>query len=114
MVAVAVKHKSGDEDNKQRIESKNGLENYAYSLCNSLNGEKLKEEIPEVDKKAVDNKETEVIQWLGANQSSEKEEYDSKQKELEVRPIRYCRRLRALALQTACVCSPTYLRVLVS
>ncbi|KAL3672212.1 70-kilodalton heat shock protein [Phytophthora oleae] len=83
MVSEAEKYKSEDEANKLRIEAKNALENYAYSLRNSLNDEKLKEKIPEADKKVVDDKVTEVIQWLDANQSSEKEEYESKQKELE-------------------------------
>ncbi|KAG2791515.1 Heat shock protein, partial [Phytophthora cactorum] len=83
MVAEAEKYKSEDEANKVRIEAKNALENYAYSLRNSLNDEKMKEKIPEADKKVVDDKVTEVIQWLDAQQSLEKEEYESKQKELE-------------------------------
>ncbi|EGZ24428.1 hypothetical protein PHYSODRAFT_485614 [Phytophthora sojae] len=83
MVAEAEKYKSEDEANKVRIEAKNALENYAYSLRNSLNDEKLKEKIPEADKKVVDDKVTETIQWLDAHQSSEKEEYEAKQKELE-------------------------------
>ncbi|KAG3043361.1 hypothetical protein PI125_g27303, partial [Phytophthora idaei] len=83
MVAEAEKYKSEDEANKVRIEAKNALENYAHSLRNSLNDEKMKEKIPEADKKVVDDKVTEVIQWLDAHQSSEKEEYESKQKELE-------------------------------
>ncbi|KAL4160543.1 70-kilodalton heat shock protein, variant 2 [Phytophthora ramorum] len=83
MVAEAEKYKSEDEANKVRIEAKNALENYAYSLRNSLNDEKLKEQIPEADKKVVDDKVTETINWLDANQSAEKEEYESKQKELE-------------------------------
>eukprot|EP00644_Phytophthora_capsici_P010773 jgi/Phyca11/104335/e_gw1.9.161.1 len=83
MVSEAEKYKSEDEANKQRIEAKNALENYAYSLRNSLNDEKMKEKIPEADKKAVDDKVTEVIQWLDANQSLEKDAYESKQKELE-------------------------------
>ncbi|KAE8968390.1 Heat shock protein, partial [Phytophthora rubi] len=83
MVAEAEKYKSEDEANKVRIEAKNALENYAYSLRNSLNDEKLKEKIPEADKKVVDDKVTQTIQWLDAHQSAEKEEYESKQKELE-------------------------------
>ncbi|KAL8021336.1 Heat shock 70 kDa protein [Plasmopara halstedii] len=83
MVAEADKYKSEDEANKVRVEAKNALENYAYSLRNSLNEEKMKESIPKADKKVVDDKVTEVIQWLDAHQSSEKEEYETKQKELE-------------------------------
>ncbi|RHY75456.1 hypothetical protein DYB30_013240, partial [Aphanomyces astaci] len=63
MVQEAEKYKSEDEANKLRIEAKNGLENYAP------------------DKKVVEV--TETINWLDANQSAEKEEYEAKQKELE-------------------------------
>ncbi|KAG3034778.1 hypothetical protein PC121_g24280, partial [Phytophthora cactorum] len=49
----AKKYKS---DSKVRVEAKNALDNYAYNLRNSLNGEKLKEKTLEADKKAVDDK----------------------------------------------------------
>ncbi|RHY67164.1 hypothetical protein DYB38_010366, partial [Aphanomyces astaci] len=64
MVQEAEKYKSEDEANKLRIEAKNGLENYAP------------------DKKVVEVT-VETINWLDANQSAEKEEYEAKQKELE-------------------------------
>merc|ERR1711908_150692 len=40
MVEEAEKYKSEDEANKQRIEAKNGLENYAYNMKNTMNDEK--------------------------------------------------------------------------
>jgi len=83
MVEEAEKYKAQDEKNKLCIEAKNGLENYAYNLRNSLNDEKLKDRISEVDKKVIDDKVTEIISWLDHNQSAEKEEFDAKQKELE-------------------------------
>ncbi|KAF0683052.1 hypothetical protein As57867_024791, partial [Aphanomyces stellatus] len=83
MVQEAEKYKSEDEANKLRIEAKNGLENYSYNLRNTLNDEKLQGKIDESDKKAIDDKVTETINWLDANQSAEKEEYEAKQKELE-------------------------------
>ncbi|RHY54298.1 hypothetical protein DYB34_009691 [Aphanomyces astaci] len=83
MVQEAEKYKSEDEANKLRIEAKNGLENYAYNLRNTLNDEKLQGKLDEADKKVVDDKVTETINWLDANQSAEKEEYEAKQKELE-------------------------------
>merc|ERR1712063_167598 len=83
MVSEAEKYKSEDEANKVRIEAKNALENYSYNLRNTLNDEKLKSQISEDDKKAIEDKVTETINWLDANQSSEKEEFESKQKELE-------------------------------
>ncbi|RHY18795.1 hypothetical protein DYB32_010329 [Aphanomyces invadans] len=83
MVQEAEKYKSEDEANKLRIEAKNGLENYAYNLRNTLNDEKLQGKLDESDKKAIDDKVTETINWLDANQSAEKEEFEAKQKELE-------------------------------
>lgn len=83
MVAEAEKYKAEDEANKVRIDAKNGLENYSYNLRNTLNDEKLKSQISEEDRTAIDDKVTETINWLDANQSAEKEEYEAKQKELE-------------------------------
>ncbi|RHY69867.1 hypothetical protein DYB30_014348, partial [Aphanomyces astaci] len=67
------------EANKLRIEAKNGLENYAYNLRNTLNVEKLQGKLDEADKKVMEDKVTETIKWLDAT----KEEYEAKQKELE-------------------------------
>jgi L1 cell adhesion molecule like protein len=83
MVAEAEKYKAEDESNKVRIEAKNGLENYAYNLRNTLDDEKLKSQISEEDRSVINDKVTETINWLDANQSAEKEEFEAKQKELE-------------------------------
>ena len=42
MMKEAKKYKAEDEKNRSKIEAKNGLENYAYSLKNTLNDEKIK------------------------------------------------------------------------
>merc|ERR1711908_114676 len=42
MVAEAEKYKAEDEANASRIQAKNGLENYCYSMKNTMNDEKLK------------------------------------------------------------------------
>merc|ERR1712057_39129 len=83
MVEEAETYKAEDEANKDRIEAKNGLENYAYNLKNTVSDEKLKDKIEEGDKKTIEEKCDEVINWLDNNQSAEKEEYEEKQKELE-------------------------------
>jgi len=41
MVRDADKYKAEDEKNREKIEAKNGLENYAYSLRNTLKDEKV-------------------------------------------------------------------------
>ncbi|KAG3236813.1 hypothetical protein PI124_g18181 [Phytophthora idaei] len=74
---VCEEPKKYKSESEVRVEAKNALDNYAYNLRNSLNGEKLKEKTPEADKKAVDDKVPETLQWLDANQAAEKEEFKS-------------------------------------
>ncbi|KAJ5775981.1 uncharacterized protein N7511_000992 [Penicillium nucicola] len=81
MLSEAEKYKEEDEAEATRIQAKNGLESYAYSLKNTLSEGKL--QISEDDKKKVEEKITEVISWLDNNQTAEKDEYESQQKELE-------------------------------
>ncbi|KAJ5693294.1 Heat shock 70 kDa protein [Penicillium macrosclerotiorum] len=81
MLAEAEKYKAEDEAEAGRIQAKNGLESYAYSLKNTLSEGKL--QISEDDKKKVEDKINEVISWLDNNQTAEKDEYESQQKELE-------------------------------
>merc|ERR1712226_1801097 len=83
MVSEAEKYKAEDDANRNRIEAKNGLENYCYSLKGSISGEEVKDKIPEEDKKTLEDKIEETLKWLDANQMGEKEEYEEKQKELE-------------------------------
>jgi L1 cell adhesion molecule like protein len=89
LVAEAEKYKSQDEANKNRIEAKNALENYAYQMKNSMNDEKLASQMSEEDKTTVGDAITETTTWLDANQNAEKEEFEAKQKDLEgkVMPI---------------------------
>ncbi|KAJ9487184.1 Heat shock 70 kDa protein [Penicillium thymicola] len=81
MLSEAEKYKEEDELESARIQAKNGLESYAYSLKNTLSEGKL--QISEDDKKKVEDKISEVIGWLDSNQTAEKDEYESQQKELE-------------------------------
>jgi len=83
MVAEAEKYKAEDEANASRIQAKNGLENYCYSMKNTMNDEKLKGKVSDEDKATIIGKVEETIKWLDANQENEKEEYEAKQKELE-------------------------------
>ncbi|POM62700.1 Hsp70-like protein [Phytophthora palmivora] len=83
MVADAEKYKDQDERNKLRIESKNALENHAFSLRSSMRDEKLATKLSAEDKKTIEDKVAETLQWLDANQAAEKEEFDAKQQELE-------------------------------
>ncbi|WP_411027267.1 hypothetical protein, partial [Salmonella sp. s54925] len=49
----------------------------------TMEDEKLKDKVSEEDKKSVLDKCSEVIAWLDSNQTADKDEFESQQKELE-------------------------------
>eukprot|EP01111_Echinosteliopsis_oligospora_P011135 TRINITY_DN35_c0_g1_i2.p1 TRINITY_DN35_c0_g1~~TRINITY_DN35_c0_g1_i2.p1 ORF type:complete len:658 (-),score=200.98 TRINITY_DN35_c0_g1_i2:173-2146(-) len=89
MVKEAESYKKQDEEAKDKVEAKNKLENYAYSVRNTTRDDKLKDKLTEDDRKAIDNAVDDTIKWLDANQSAAKEEFDHRMSELEkiVNPI---------------------------
>merc|ERR1719502_1882867 len=89
MVSEAEKYKAEDEANRLRIEAKNSLENYCYSMKSTISDEKFASKVSDDDKNAITSKIEETISWLEANGNAEKEEYEAKQKEIEavVTPI---------------------------
>ena len=83
MVNDAEKYKAEDEKERDRVAAKNGLESYAYSMKQTVEDEKVKDKISDEDKKTITTKCDEVVHWLDANQTAEKEEFEHHQKELE-------------------------------
>jgi len=81
-----------DEDKKlkERVESRNELESYAYSLKNQINDkEKLGAKITDEDKEKIEEAVNEKISWLEENQEADGEDFKAQKKELEeiVQPI---------------------------
>ena len=87
MIKEAEKYKADDEAQKERIESKNALENYLYNTRNTIDKPEVK--LEEADKTTILDEVNEKIKWLDDNQSASKDEYDSIMKEVEdkVKPI---------------------------
>jgi len=83
MVAEAEKNRDVDEKNKKKVEAKNGLENYAYSMRNTIRDEKVSSQLSSADKEALDKAIDATIAWLDKNQLAEVEEFEHQQKELE-------------------------------
>nr|BAB20284.1 hsp70 [Toxoplasma gondii] len=83
MVQEAEKYKAEDEQNKHRVEAKNGLENYCYHMRQTLDDEKLKDKISSEDRDTANKAIQEALDWLDKNQLAEKEEFEAKQKEVE-------------------------------
>merc|ERR1712038_814102 len=83
MVQEAEKFKAEDDANKNRIEAKNGLENYCYTLKSSITSPEVEGKIPADDKTKLTTAIDETLSWLDSNLSAEKEEFEEKQKVLE-------------------------------
>jgi len=83
MVNDAKMYEDDDKLQRERIDAKNGLENYAYSMKNTINDEKVADKVDAGDKQTVLDAVNEAVQWLESNQEASKEEYESRQKDLE-------------------------------
>jgi len=83
MVQEAEKYKEEDEAHTKKIEAKNSLENYAYSMRNTINEEGVKDKIDAADKETLENAINDAISWLDSNQTAEQDEFEDKLKELE-------------------------------
>jgi heat shock protein 1/8 len=89
MVQEAERYKEEDRRQRDKIDARNGLENYAYSVKNSTQEEKLKDKITPEDHKTIESSCKEALDWLEQNPNAEKEEYEAQQKKLEgkINPI---------------------------
>ena len=83
MVNEAEKYKEDDEKEAARVQAKNQLESYAYSLKNTINDGELKDKISADDKEKLTKAIDETVTWLDGSHSASTEEYTDKQKELE-------------------------------
>jgi len=83
MVQEAEKYKAEDEGQRERVSAKNALESYCFNMKQTVDDEKLKDKLSDEDKKKINEKCTETIAWLDANQTAEKEEFEHHQKDLE-------------------------------
>lgn len=81
MVGDAERFKMEDEAVRAKVEAKNGLENYCYSMKNFLSNPEMK--LADSDKETIEKAVTDALSWLDSNSLAEKEELQFKQKEVE-------------------------------
>merc|ERR1739845_137339 len=72
-----------DEEVKKRVEAKNGLENYCYSIRGSIKDEKLQDKFSDEEKTTLEKKVEEALKWVESNPNAHAEEFEKQQKELE-------------------------------
>mmetsp|Transcript_1208 Transcript_1208/g.3546 ORF Transcript_1208/g.3546 Transcript_1208/m.3546 type:complete len:654 (+) Transcript_1208:209-2170(+) len=84
MVEEAEEFAEEDKKIKERIDSRNSLETYAYNMKNTVSdSDKLGDKLEESDKSTIQDAVKEVLEWLDENQEADKEEYEEKLKEIE-------------------------------
>ncbi|KAK7931865.1 glucose-regulated protein [Apiospora marii] len=82
MVAEAEKYAEEDKATRERIEARNGLENYAFNLKNQVNDDEgLGGKIDEEDKETIMDAVKEATDWLDENAASATAEDFEEQKE---------------------------------
>lgn len=90
MVREAEQFAEDDKLVKERVEARNELESFAYSLKNQIGDkEKLGGKLSDDDKETIESALTKSIEWLEKNQEASAEEFKEQKKELEsvVQPI---------------------------
>jgi L1 cell adhesion molecule like protein len=85
MIKKAEEYKDADNKLKEKIEAKNGLENYLYNLKNSMTKRDDSPAILDEIKTELDPIIEEGIKWLENNDKEETDVYKEKQKELEAK-----------------------------
>ena len=91
MVAEAEKYKDEDAKHIQKIDARNGFENYVYSVKSSASDPAMQEKLSESDRSAIEDACKASLEWMESVGHSETEaaEYEAQQKKLEgiVSPI---------------------------
>ncbi|PIA31827.1 hypothetical protein AQUCO_04800016v1 [Aquilegia coerulea] len=83
LVKEAEKYKAEDEEVKKKVEARNALENYAYSMRNTVKDDKIAGKLDVGDKQKIEKAVEDAINWVEGNQLAEVEEFEDKLKELE-------------------------------
>ena len=83
MVRDAEQYKEEDEKNRKKIEVKNSLENYVYSIQSTISDPKLQDKLSEEDRKVITEACESTLKWIESNDSAPFEDYEKEHKKLE-------------------------------
>ncbi|KAI6692440.1 hypothetical protein NL676_020150 [Syzygium grande] len=85
MVEEAERFREEDEKVKEKVDARNKLESYVYSMRATIGDkDKLADKIDTDDKEKIESALKEALEWLDENQNTaEKEDFDEKLKEVE-------------------------------
>lgn len=84
MIKDSEKYEAEDKAIKEKIDTRNQFENYIYQMKNSVDDKgKLAEKIGAEEKGKITEALSEAQDWLNANNDAEKDDFESKLKELQ-------------------------------
>ena len=82
MVKEAEDNAEADKQSREKVEAKNQLEAYLYSIRTTAT-DTLKDKLSDADKTTLTTAATEGLAWLDEHPAEEKQAYDDKRKEVE-------------------------------
>ena len=84
MIKDAEKFAEQDKAIKEKIDAKNSLENYIFTMRNTIEDkEKLADKIDEDDKKTISDALKEAQEWITSNDEADKDDFEKHLKELQ-------------------------------
>jgi L1 cell adhesion molecule like protein len=83
MLSDAEKFKADDDAHAAKVQAKNGLESYGYSLKNAVHDPNVSGNIDQQDKEKIEAAVRDMQDWLDDNEHAEVDEFEAKKKELE-------------------------------
>jgi len=83
LIKDAETHRQDDDLQKKKVEAKNALENYCYSIRSTVRDEKLQDKLSQTEKDDLMKLCEEGLKWVENNPQAHAEEFEQKQKEIE-------------------------------
>merc|ERR1712032_743965 len=84
MIKDAEEFAEQDKNVKEKIDAKNSLENYIYSMKNTVEDkDKLADKLQAGEKEEITNAIKEHQEWLNANAEADKEDFETHLKDLQ-------------------------------
>jgi L1 cell adhesion molecule like protein len=83
MVSEAEKFRQEDDANAKRVESKNGFENFVYTVKKTAGEESTKAKLTADEISKVEELCSDALSWLESNMQSSSEEIDSRRSSFE-------------------------------
>jgi len=83
MVREAEKFADQDKEARERVEAKNGLEQYAFALKQSLSEDAVKDKVSSDDKRTIEEACDASLRWIEGNQGASTSEFEAEKKKLE-------------------------------